>query len=69
MPTDSTTPSKIDTQVEAHTVAVPGPVPFQGSLPQTGGQNVGGGLLAAAALVSAGVLLLRSRKVGKAWRS
>lgn len=69
MPTDSTTPSKIDTQVEAHTVAVPGPVPFQGELPHTGGPNVGGFLFAAAALVSAGVLALRSRKVGKAWRS
>jgi len=57
--TDSIAPSKIDTQVLGATVATPGPVPFQGPLPATGGGDAL--IVVAAALLGAGILASLSK--------
>ena len=61
--TDTTVQSQIDTQVLSATVAVPGPIPFQGELAATGGTPVAG-FVVAVALIGAGTLAL----VPKAFR-
>jgi LPXTG-motif cell wall-anchored protein len=59
--TDTTVQSQIDTQVLHATVAVPGPVPYQGPLPATGGGSPAGALVALAMIGAGGVALAARR--------